>query len=167
VSLLAQGRFLARVQFNSFHAPCRYFYEEAMDYHLVLQLVEGGDLFHFLKDNFHHEQGIGIFLELFSYQLFRGLAYIHCNRVCHRDIKPENLLVNADVGTLKVLYFCTADSSVVFQVQFQDHGLWLRYHDAGKRGAHLLYRHQDLQGPGATSRLAEIYAESGHVVRYA
>uniref|UniRef100_A0A673NQI3 Protein kinase domain-containing protein n=1 Tax=Sinocyclocheilus rhinocerous TaxID=307959 RepID=A0A673NQI3_9TELE len=38
---------------------------------------------------------INIKMEVYMYQLFRSLAYIHSQGVCHRDIKPQNLLVTA------------------------------------------------------------------------
>ncbi len=77
---------------------------------IVLELVEGGDLFHFLKRNFSKIRGIGMMFEVFSYQLFRGLAYCHSRKICHRDIKPENLLVNPDTGVLKITDFgCGAE----------------------------------------------------------
>ncbi|XP_020705796.1 shaggy-related protein kinase eta isoform X1 [Dendrobium catenatum] len=35
-----------------------------------------------------------IYVKLYMYQIFRGLAYIHTvPGVCHRDVKPQNLLV--------------------------------------------------------------------------
>ncbi len=78
--------------------------------HVVLELVEGGDLFHFLKKHYSKSRGIGVLLEVFSYQMFRGLAYCHSQRVCHRDIKPENLLVNPQTGLLKIADFgCGAE----------------------------------------------------------
>ncbi len=77
---------------------------------IVLELVEGGDLFHYLKKHYSKARGIGIFLEVFSYQLFRGLAYCHSQCVCHRDIKPENILVNPSTGILKIADFgCGAE----------------------------------------------------------
>ncbi|KAK7342429.1 hypothetical protein VNO80_25381 [Phaseolus coccineus] len=53
-----------------------------------------------------------IFAKLYTYQIFRGLAYIHTTLgVCHRDVKPQNLLVHplthqvklCDFGSAKVL----------------------------------------------------------------
>ncbi|XP_057994700.1 shaggy-related protein kinase zeta isoform X2 [Hevea brasiliensis] len=53
-----------------------------------------------------------IYVKLYTYQMFRGLAYIHTvPGVCHRDVKPQNLLVDplthqvklCDFGSAKVL----------------------------------------------------------------
>ena len=55
--------------------------------HLVLQLMESGDLFKFIREHFKRPGGIGIYRLLFSYQLFRGLAYCHSQNIVHRDIK--------------------------------------------------------------------------------
>ncbi len=46
-----------------------------------------------------------MYAEVFAYQMFRGLAYIHMKGVAHRDIKPENLLVNEHTGMLKIADF--------------------------------------------------------------
>ncbi|RWR97448.1 Protein kinase domain-containing protein [Cinnamomum micranthum f. kanehirae] len=53
-----------------------------------------------------------IYVKLYTYQIFRGLAYIHmAHGVSHRDVKPQNLLVDpvthqvklCDFGSAKVL----------------------------------------------------------------
>jgi serine/threonine protein kinase len=41
-------------------------------------------------------------VQLVSFQLFRGLAYIHSLSVCHRDIKPNNILINEETGVVKI-----------------------------------------------------------------
>lgn len=45
------------------------------------------------------------FPQVYMYQLFRSLAYIHSQGVCHRDIKPQNLLVDPDTAVLKLCDF--------------------------------------------------------------
>ena len=44
-----------------------------------------------------------LLVKLYSYQMMRGLAYIHSINICHRDIKPQNILVDPVSHILK---FC-------------------------------------------------------------
>ncbi|KAF2084327.1 Pkinase-domain-containing protein [Saccharata proteae CBS 121410] len=43
-------------------------------------------------------------IKSFMYQLLRGIAFCHDNRVLHRDLKPQNLLINTK-GQLKLADF--------------------------------------------------------------
>lgn len=49
-----------------------------------------------------------IYFQLYMYQLFRSLAYIHSLGICHRDIKPQNLLLDPESGVLKLCDFGSA-----------------------------------------------------------
>ncbi|KAG6514931.1 hypothetical protein ZIOFF_025307 [Zingiber officinale] len=52
-----------------------------------------------------------IYVKLYTYQLFRGLSYIHTVRgVCHRDVKPQNVLVDPLTHQVKLCDFGSAIS---------------------------------------------------------
>ncbi|XP_027155134.1 shaggy-related protein kinase eta isoform X1 [Coffea eugenioides] len=63
-----------------------------------------------------------IYVKLYTYQIFRGLAYLHnVAGVCHRDLKPQNVLVDplshqvkiCDFGSAKVLVKGEANISYI------------------------------------------------------
>jgi len=44
-------------------------------------------------------------IKLYTFQMFRALAYLHSLNICHRDFKPQNLLVDKTSHILKVCDF--------------------------------------------------------------
>ena len=60
--------------------------------HIVMELMEGGDLKHLLsKHRFSVQESMEIMLQVSS-----GMAYAHRMASVHRDIKPENILFTLD-----------------------------------------------------------------------
>lgn len=53
-----------------------------------------------------------LLVKLYSYQMFRALAYVHSLGICHRDIKPQNLLVDPATHILKLCDFGSAKKLV-------------------------------------------------------
>lgn len=47
-------------------------------------------------------------VKLYSYQIARGMLYLHAFGICHRDIKPSNILVDPTSGVLKICDFGSA-----------------------------------------------------------
>ncbi|KAL7749066.1 serine/threonine-protein kinase gin4 [Sorochytrium milnesiophthora] len=67
-------------------------YETAEELFLVLEHVEGGELFDYLvKKGRLDEREACIFFQ----QIIFGLDFCHKHQICHRDLKPENLLLDA------------------------------------------------------------------------
>lgn len=49
-----------------------------------------------------------LYVKLFGFQLFAGLANLHAHGICHRDIKPSNVLVDDIDGRLQICDFGSA-----------------------------------------------------------
>ncbi|KAK6456887.1 uncharacterized protein RJT20DRAFT_94741 [Scheffersomyces xylosifermentans] len=70
-------------------------WETSKALYLVLEYVEGGELFDLLV-----ERGPLQEVEAIKYfrQIILGTAYCHALGICHRDLKPENLLLDASLN---------------------------------------------------------------------
>ncbi|AMD18610.1 HBL292Cp [Eremothecium sinecaudum] len=47
-------------------------------------------------------------VKLYTYQIARGMLYLHALGICHRDIKPSNILVDPKTAILKICDFGSA-----------------------------------------------------------
>eukprot|EP01113_Clastostelium_recurvatum_P032458 TRINITY_DN4177_c0_g1_i1.p1 TRINITY_DN4177_c0_g1~~TRINITY_DN4177_c0_g1_i1.p1 ORF type:complete len:718 (+),score=162.91 TRINITY_DN4177_c0_g1_i1:287-2440(+) len=68
-------------------------YETSRYLFLILEYVEGGELFDYLINKGTLEPAEALH---FFQQLIRGLDHCHTHIICHRDLKPENLLLDAE-----------------------------------------------------------------------
>jgi calcium-dependent protein kinase len=80
-------------------------FEWKQQYVLVMELCEGGDLFHNIKQSRFFSEGKA---KSIIKQILSAINYMHKQNVCHRDIKPENILVDPESKTLKIIDFGTA-----------------------------------------------------------
>lgn len=70
-------------------------WETSKALYLVLEYVEGGELFDLLVERgpLQEEEAVKYFR-----QIILGTAYCHALGICHRDLKPENLLLDANLN---------------------------------------------------------------------
>ncbi|KAI9875894.1 MAG: hypothetical protein M1830_007823 [Pleopsidium flavum] len=88
-------------------------WENRGELYLVLEYVEGGELFDYLvaQGRLDEEEAVRLFR-----QIIAGLSYCHRFNICHRDLKPENLLLDRN-RNIKIADFGMA--------ALQPAGLWL------------------------------------------
>ena len=92
----SEGSFLQEARIlQSLDCPyivkCYEFFEEELFYYLVMEYVEGGELFSQIsvKETHTEKEARGLILDLLM-----AVKYIHDKNIVHRDLKPENLLVS-------------------------------------------------------------------------
>jgi len=61
--------------------------------YLVLEYVQGGELFEYLVSSRSFEANEA---SKYFQQIIRGLDYCHRFGICHRDLKPENIMLTAE-----------------------------------------------------------------------
>lgn len=76
--------------------------------YLVLEQVEGGELFDYLVKKGRLTENEALF---FFQQIVCGVEYCHRHLICHRDLKPENLLLDKDYN-IKIADFGMANLQV-------------------------------------------------------
>ncbi|XP_061527218.1 serine/threonine-protein kinase Chk2 isoform X2 [Phycodurus eques] len=68
------------------------FYQTDDTFYIVLELMEGGELFQRLKS----QQRLGEdTAKLYFYQMLKAVQYLHSRGIIHRDLKPENILLSS------------------------------------------------------------------------
>ncbi|KAM9526327.1 serine/threonine-protein kinase Chk2 isoform 1-T1 [Guaruba guarouba] len=69
---------------------------EAEDYYIVLELMEGGELYDRLSRPVKMKEAT---CKLYFYQMLLAVKYLHDNGIIHRDLKPENVLLSSSEET--------------------------------------------------------------------
>eukprot|EP00667_Euglena_gracilis_P009490 EG_transcript_9656 len=92
---------------NLDHPNLIHVYEYEEEYgmlYVIMELLEGGDLFDKITELKNYTEGLAARL---TRNVVTVLHYLHSNGVCHRDVKPENLMLRRrkdDGGDLESLY---------------------------------------------------------------
>jgi serine/threonine-protein kinase HSL1 (negative regulator of Swe1 kinase) len=77
-------------------------WENKNDIYLIMENVEGGELFDFLAERGALPEREAVYL---FRQLVEALMYCHRMQIFHRDLKPENILLDKDDYTVKLIDF--------------------------------------------------------------
>ena len=90
--LLADEVLVSKAADNAFCVKTLEFIELGMQYVLVVEYMEGGDLY----DRVVCEQYGQVDVKHLFRQLLIGVAHLHSRDLCHRDLKPENFLLTGE-----------------------------------------------------------------------
>ncbi|KAK0143891.1 Myosin light chain kinase, smooth muscle [Merluccius polli] len=93
---------------NLLHHPklvqCLAAYEHRSEMVMVMELIEGGELFErIVDDGFEHTEVASV---RYIQQILEGVAYMHQQDIIHLDLKPENIVCVDHTGTgIKIIDF--------------------------------------------------------------
>jgi len=79
----------------------RYAFQTPDCLYLIVDYVNGGDMFYHIKKQGHLNEKIAKF---YGAQIILGLEYLHSKNVIYRDLKPENILL-CSLGNIKLADF--------------------------------------------------------------
>ncbi|KAH9103478.1 hypothetical protein AeMF1_020176 [Aphanomyces euteiches] len=97
--------FLLRRMYHAGILRCKAFYKEEDKYIMVMEELQGGDVFEMLKHSKSHilERDMCRLVKMF----LEALVYIHARNILHRDLKLENLMLDSTGpnASLKIVDF--------------------------------------------------------------
>jgi serine/threonine protein kinase len=78
-------------------------YESPNNIHMILELLEGGELFDKIKKKVLFKE---IDVKIIMRSILLALEEVHSKNMVHRDLKPENLIfAHEDLSTVKITDF--------------------------------------------------------------
>ena len=89
---LAECSILQRLR-HPFLVNMHYAFQTAANLYIILDFVNGGELFHHLQSSKRFPEGR---VRFYAAEILLGLEYLHNSGVLYRDLKLENLLLTAE-----------------------------------------------------------------------
>lgn len=86
---------------NNFIIKLNYAFQSANKLFLVMDFMQGGELFFLLKKAIKFNEA---FTKFYAAEIILALEYLHSKGIIYRDLKPENILLNID-GNIKLCDF--------------------------------------------------------------
>ena len=68
-------------------------FQDEFNLYLIMEFVNGGELFHHLKKETKFAESRAKF---YAAEIVLALEYLHQNGVVYRDVKPENILIDSE-----------------------------------------------------------------------
>ena len=97
---LMERKLLAQIT-SPFVVKLRYAFQNSEKLYLVMDFMQGGDLFYHLHDLKQFPEEVARF---FAVEIILALQDLHANNIIYRDLKPENILME-ETGHIKLADF--------------------------------------------------------------
>ena len=81
-------------------------YELETEIILVFQLIDGGDLYKYLKMKYVYSEQEACYIFC---HILKAVKFLHSNGIVHRDLKPDNVLISKDYKSIKLADFSLAE----------------------------------------------------------
>ena len=96
---------------NPFIVKAHDFFEDSMCCRMVVELVQGKDMFSTLAEMHKYSERKAAFI---FKQILLAIQYLHSNNITHRDLKPSNILLDVE-GRIKITDFNVSKQGNIMQ----------------------------------------------------